>query len=103
MTKTEAQPSASNGAAVPPSPPPPSSLQARDLPSAVNSKELMEAHVARTGGKVCVCLRLHLLCRDPRSNACCAGGVQVQCRVVSACWGHCLHRTGVESAKRCVI
>ena len=26
--------------------------------------------------------------------------VQVQCRVVSACWGHCLHRTGVESAKQ---
>lgn len=52
MTKTEAQPSASNGAAMPSSPPPPSSLQARDLPSAVNSKELLDAHVARTGGKV---------------------------------------------------
>lgn len=55
MTRTEAQPGASNDAAMSSPPPPPSSsLQARDLPSAVNSKELMAAHVARTGGKVCV-------------------------------------------------
>lgn len=67
MTKTEAQPSASNGAAMDSSTPPQSSLQARDLPSAVNSKELLDAHVARTGGKVCA-LNVPVLLRP--SNAC---------------------------------
>lgn len=34
------------------SPPAVSALAARELESAVNSKELWEEHVARTGGKV---------------------------------------------------
>ena len=32
-----------------------SSLAARELPSAVNSKKLLDEHLARTGGKVWLC------------------------------------------------
>ncbi|CAN0121016.1 unnamed protein product, partial [Ectocarpus fasciculatus] len=36
----------------PPAAGPPSALAAREMASAVNSQELLQAHVARTGGKI---------------------------------------------------
>lgn len=83
MARKDAAVSDSNGAAMSAPPPAPSSLQARDLPSAVNSRELLEAHVARTRGKVCLGRRLCVL--HPHSNSCCNARWRVQFWVVTTC------------------
>ena len=101
MATTEAQPSASNGAAMPSSPPPPSSLQARDLPSAVNSQELLDAHAARTGGKVCFVTASvsELPPIDEATRAVLYRSLYQW--VVKYCRGYCLHRSAAaESVKR---